>query len=191
MEAPGAMIARIRSHWWLFLVRGIVALALGIAMPFFPGAAIFAIAILFGAYAFVDGVFAIVAAVRMSHSDARWPWLIVEGIVGVVVGLITFFVPLATVVALAYLVGVWFVITGLLSVATGLRMRGHLANEIWLIVVGLLSLFAGVIVFFTPLWGLIVLLWVICAYAILAGIVFIWLAVRLRGAAASGGGAAS
>ncbi len=185
-EEARTMIARISSHWWVFLIRGILALALGIAMPFFPGAAIFAIAILFGAYAFVDGIFAIVAAVRMNHAESRWPWLIVEGVLGILVGVITFFAPLATIVGLAYLVGFWFIVTGLLSVATGVRMRGHLANEIWLIVVGLLSILAGIIVYFTPLWGLFVLVWTISVYAILAGIFFIGLAFRLRRLAGAG-----
>jgi uncharacterized membrane protein HdeD (DUF308 family) len=134
------MIARISAHWWVFLLRGIVALALGIAMPFYPGAALFAIAILFGAYAFVDGIFAIVAAVRMSHAGVSWPWLIVEGVLGIIVGLITFFAPFATAIGLAYLVGFWFIVTGVLSIATGVRLRGHLGSEIWLIVVGLLSI---------------------------------------------------
>jgi len=185
------MLARLGAHWWVFLLRGILALALGIAIPFFPGAAIFAIAILFGAYALVDGVFAIVAAVRMNHGESRWPWLIVEGVLGVVVGLITFFAPLATIVGLAYLVGFWFVVTGILSVVTGVRMRGHLANEILLIVVGLLSVFAGVVVYFTPSLGLFVLVWTISVYAILAGIVFVALAFRLRGLSHRLGGGAT
>jgi uncharacterized membrane protein HdeD (DUF308 family) len=174
------MIARVASHWWLFLLRGILALALGIAIPFFPGAAIFAVAVLFGAYAFVDGIVAIAAAVRMGHTDGRWPWLVVEGVVGILVGLITFFAPLATIVGLAYLVCAWFIVTGVLSIASGLRLRGHLANELFLILVGVLSLFAGVVVFFSPLWGLIVLVWTIGVYAIVAGLFFIGLALRLR-----------
>ena len=174
------MIARITSHWWLFLIRGILALALGLAMPWFPGAAIFAIAIVFGAYAFVDGVVAIMAAVRMNHAEGNWPWLIVEGIVGIAVGVITFFAPLATIVALAYLVGAWFVVTGVASLATALRMRGHLAGEIFLIVISFLSIFAGIVVFFTPAWGVFALVVTIGAYAIITGLVFIGLAFRLR-----------
>ena len=175
------MVARLASHWWIFLIRGILALALGIAIPFFPGAAILTIAILFGAYAFVDGVFAIVAAVRMNHAEGNWPWLLVEGVLGIIVGVITFVSPLATIVALAYLAGVWFVLTGALTIASALRIRGHVANEIFLILLGFLSLFAGVVIFFTPIWGVFALLWTFCVYAILAGIFFLGLAFRLRG----------
>jgi uncharacterized membrane protein HdeD (DUF308 family) len=175
------MIARLASHWWLFLIRGILALALGIAVPFFPGAAIVATAILVGAYAFVDGIVAIIAAVRMNHAEGNWMWLLVEGVCGIIVGLVTFFYPLITIAVLAYLVGAWFIVTGVMAIATGMRLRGHIGNEIFLIIVGLLSLFAGVIVFFTPVLGLFVLVWTISIYALLAGIFFIGLAFRLRG----------
>ncbi len=174
------MIARVSSHWWLFLVRGILALLLGLTMPFFPGAAIFAIAVLFGAYAFVDGIVAIVAATRMSHAEGKWPWLIAEGVVGIAVGVITFFAPLATIVALAYVVGAWLIVSGLASLVTAMRMRGHLGGEILLIVVSVLSLFAGVIVFLTPAWGLVALVITVSVYAILTGLFFIGLAFRLR-----------
>ncbi len=175
------MVARLASHWWIFLIRGILALAVGCAIPFFPGAAIFAIAILFGAYAFVDGIVAIGAAIRMNHAEARWIWLLVEGVLGVVVGAITFFWPLVTIVALAYLIGAWFVVTGVLAIGTALQVRRNLANEIFMILVGFLSVFAGVMIFFTPGWGVFALLWVFGIYAILAGIFFIGLAFRLRG----------
>ncbi|HEX3549062.1 MAG TPA: HdeD family acid-resistance protein [Candidatus Elarobacter sp.] len=174
------MIERLASHWWLFLIRGILALLLGITMPFFPGAAIFAIAVLFGAYAFVDGIVAIWAATRMSHTEGGWPWLILEGVIGIAVGLITFFAPLATIVALAYLVGAWFIVSGVTSLVTAMRMRGHLAGEIFLILVSFLSIFAGVVVFFTPAWGLIALVITVSVYAIIAGLFFLGLAFRLR-----------
>ncbi len=178
------MLVRLASHWWLFLIRGILARALGLAMPWFPGAAILTIAILFGAYAFVDGVVAVVAAVRMNHAEGRWPWLLGEGILGILVGVITFVSPLATIVALAYLVGVWFVLTGIAAIASAYRVRGTVANEVFMVLVGLLSIFAGVIVFFTPVWGLFALVWTVSVYAILAGIFFIGLAMRLRRLAA-------
>ncbi len=185
------MLARLASYWWIFLIRGILALALGCAIPFFPGAAIFAIAILFGAYAFVDGIVAIGAAVRMNHAEGRWIWLLVEGVLGVVAGVITFFWPLITIVALAYLVGFWFVLTGVVAIGTAMQVRGHLANEIFMILVGFLSIFAGVVIFFTPGWGVFALLWTVGIYAILAGIFFIGLAFRLRAAGRRLGGAAS
>jgi uncharacterized membrane protein HdeD (DUF308 family) len=174
------MIARLSSHWWLFLIRGILALALGILMPLFPGAAIFTIAIFFGAYALVDGVVALAAAIRMNHADGSWTWLLLEGIAGIIVGVITFFYPGITALWLVYLFAAWAIVTGILAIATAVRLRAVIANEWLMILLGALSVVAGIVIFFVPVAGVIAIVWTISVYALLAGIFLIGLAFRLR-----------
>jgi uncharacterized membrane protein HdeD (DUF308 family) len=174
------MIALLASHWWIFLIRGILALALGIAMPLFPGAAIVALAILFGAYAFVDGVVAITAAVRMNHADANWRWLLIEGLIGIAAGIVTFLWPGITALWLVYVFASWAILTGVLSVATAIRLRDVIANEWLMILLGVLSVAAGIVIFFVPVAGVFAIVWTISIYAILAGVVFLGLAFRLR-----------
>jgi uncharacterized membrane protein HdeD (DUF308 family) len=174
------MLERLSSHWWLFLIRGILALALGILLPLFPGAAIFTLALLFGAYAFVDGIVAIAAAVRMNHAEHNWGWLLVEGVLGVLVGVITFFYPGITVLWLIYLFAAWAILTGIAAIVTAVRLRA-LLNEWLTIVLGALSLIAGIVILFEPAVGALAIVWTISVYAILAGIVLIGLALRLRG----------
>jgi uncharacterized membrane protein HdeD (DUF308 family) len=162
------MIARIASHWWLFLIRGLLALALGLLIPWFPGAAIFAVAIVFGAFCFADGIVAIFTAVRMQHADSAWGWLLV-----------------------AYLLGAWALVTGLLGIGSAIRLRRTVPNE-WLWLLGsALSVVFGLVVFAAPLYGLLVIIWMISIYAIFAGVFFIGLAFRLRGHAVGAGGSAS
>ncbi len=175
------MISRLASYWWLFLIRGILALALGIAMPFFPGAAILTLAILFGAYALVDGIVAIVAAIRMNHAEASWWWLLLEGVLGILVGVLTFFYPGITALWLVYLFGAWAIVTGILAIASAFRLRLAIANEILMILLGAISVVAGVVIFFVPVYGVFAIVWTISIYAILAGIFLIGLAFRLRG----------
>jgi uncharacterized membrane protein HdeD (DUF308 family) len=174
------MIARLSSHWWLFLIRGILALALGILLPLFPGAAIFTLALLFGAYAFVDGIVAIAAAIRMNHAEHNWGWLLVEGVLGVLVGVITFFYPGITVLWLIYLFAAWAILSGIAAIVTAVRLRA-LVNEWLTIVLGALSLIAGIVILFEPAVGALAIVWTISVYTILAGIVLIGLALRLRG----------
>jgi uncharacterized membrane protein HdeD (DUF308 family) len=162
------------------LIRGILALALGIAMPLFPGAAIVALAILFGAYAFVDGVVAIAAAVRMNHADANWVWLLVAGVIGIGAGIVTFLWPGITVLWLVYLFASWAILTGVLSIATAIRLRSVVANEWLMILLGVVSVAAGIIIFFVPVAGVLAIVWTISIYAILAGVLFLGLAFRLR-----------
>lgn len=174
------MIARASSHWWLFLIRGILALGLGILFPLFPGAAIFTLAVLFGAYAFVDGIVAIVAAVRMNHADYNWIWLLLEGLLGIIVGLITFAYPQITALWLIYLFGAWAILTGIFAIASAFRIRQAIANEILMVLFGVISVVAGIVIFFVPVYGLFALVWTISIYAILAGVFLIGLAFRLR-----------
>jgi uncharacterized membrane protein HdeD (DUF308 family) len=174
------MIARLSSHWWLFLIRGVLALALGILMPLFPGAAIFTLAILFGAYAFVDGIVAIVAAIRMNHAEHNWGWLLAEGVLGVLVGVVTFFYPGITILWLIYLFAFWAIFTGIVAIMAAIRLRA-LVNEWLTIFLGVLSLLAGIVVLFEPAAGALAIVWTISVYAIIAGIALIGLAFRLRG----------
>ena len=175
------MIGRISSHWWLFLVRGLLAIALGVLFLIYPGAAIYTLAIFFGAYALVDGIIAVAAAVRMNHADGNWAWLLLEGVLGILVGVITFFYPGITALWLVYLFGAWAIITGVLAIATATRLRAVVGNEWLTILLGVLSIAAGIVIFFVPAAGVLAIVWKIAFYALLAGIFFIGLAFRLRG----------
>lgn len=175
------MIARVTSHWWIFLIRGIIALVLAVAMVMAPGAALFTVAIFFGAYMFVDGIVAIWASLRMQHTDSRWGWLLFEGIVGVVAGLLAMVFPGITALWLAILAGVWAILTGILSIASAIRLRQAVANEILWILTGVVSIAFGIAVFFLPALGALYIVYTIAIYAFLAGIFFIGLAFRLRG----------
>jgi uncharacterized membrane protein HdeD (DUF308 family) len=177
------VLERLASHWWLFLIRGVLAILLAIAALAFPGAALLSIAILFGAYAFVDGVVAIYTATKISHAEHRWGWLLAEGFLGIAAGVVTFFYPFATVLALAILLGAWALVTGILGLASAFSARQHIPHE-WLWVLGsVVSIFFGIAVFFMPAVGLFALVYLLSFYALLAGVFFLGLAFRLRGMA--------
>jgi uncharacterized membrane protein HdeD (DUF308 family) len=180
------MLDRIVSHWWLFLIRGLLALVLGIALLAFPAAGLWTIAILFGAYAFVDGVFALVTAVRMSHADRRWLWLVLEGIVGIAAGICAALWPGIAVITLALLLGAWAIVTGILAIASAFSAREHLPNEWLWVLSGIVSVIFGFAIFWSPAFGLFALLWMVSFYAILAGVIMIGLAFRLRRAHQAG-----
>jgi uncharacterized membrane protein HdeD (DUF308 family) len=179
----GVVFERLTSHWWLFLIRGILAILLALAALAFPGAALLSIAILFGAYAFVDGIVAIWTAIRMSHAQRRWLWLLIEGILGIAAGVVTFFYPLATVLALVILLGAWAIVTGVLAIASAFHARQHVPHEWLWVLSGVVSVFFGIAVFYMPSVGLYALVYLLSLYALLAGIFFLGLAFRLRGLA--------
>src|SRR6266581_8571791 len=107
-------VGTLARNWWLLLIRGLAAMLFGVLTFAAPGISLVTLVILFGAYAFVDGVVAIFMAIR--HHGEREPWwvLVIEGIAGIGAGLVTFFYPGLTAMALLYLIAAWAVITGAL-----------------------------------------------------------------------------
>ncbi|HEY1428882.1 MAG TPA: HdeD family acid-resistance protein [Candidatus Tumulicola sp.] len=183
------MVHVLARNWWALLIRGIAAVVFGILAFAWPGATLFAICLLFGAYAFVDGVFAIVAAVRAAQSHERWWPFVIEGIVGLAIAGITFYDVSITFLALYFTVAVWAFITGILEIAAGIQLRKAVANEFWLILAGLASIVFGIFMFWHPIAATVVIIYVIATYAIIFGIIMIAFAFRLRSHATTGGAA--
>lgn len=174
------MLHLLTRNWWVWLLRGILAILFGAIALRWPLSAITAFGIVFGAYALVDGVFALAAAVRAVSTHQRWWPLLVEAIVGIAIGAIAFTHLGVIVLALDYTIAIWAILTGVVELAAAAQFRAHLANEIWLIIGGLASLVFGVLMFAFPLAGLITLTWLIGWYAILFGALLIAFSFRLR-----------
>src|SRR5262245_42142839 len=104
------------------IVRGILALLFGVVALLLPGSALLALVIVFGAYAFVDGVFAMGSAIRRRDRDGRG-WLAVEGVAGIIAGIITFVSPGLTALALIAVVAAWALVTGVLKIVSAIRLR--------------------------------------------------------------------
>ena len=170
----------LARNWWALLIRGIAAVVFGILAFAWPGATILAIGILFGAYAFVDGIFAIVAAVRAAQTQERWWPFVIEGFIGLGVAAITFYDIRVTLFALYLVIAAWAFLTGIFEIIAGIQLRKHIANEFWLILGGIASLAFGCLLLWRPIAGALAIIWIIGAYAIIFGITMIGLSLRLR-----------
>ena len=174
-------LQRITSHWWVFLIRGLISILFGFVAFAYPAITAAVFVFLFAGYVTADGILTLVAAVRFSHPDSgRWWWMIAQGVLGIAIGVVTVLYPYVTALALGILVAVWAIATGLLEIAAAWRLRKDIPNEIFLIVIGVLSVLVGLYLSVFPVVGLLTLVWVIAFYAILAGILLIALAFRLR-----------
>jgi uncharacterized membrane protein HdeD (DUF308 family) len=174
------MVQVLARNWWALAVRGGVAIVFGLIALFLPGLTLAALVLLFGAYSLVDGVFGVAAAVRAAEAQHRWGWLLVEGIAGILTGIITFLWPAITAFVLLYLIAVWALVTGVLEVVAGLHLRGHLANEWMLVLGGIASIVFGVLLILQPLAGALALAWLIGLYALVFGLLMLMLAFRIR-----------
>jgi len=173
----------LAAHWWAPLLRGIVAIAFGALLLARPIAGVAAFVILFGAFAFVDGILTIVQALRYAHPQTgQWWWLLLQGICGAIIGLITFFYPGITAYVLGIFIGAWAIVTGLFEIAA-VQMRRNVPGEIFMILAGIFSIVLGAGIFLFPGAGLLAVVWFVAVYALAAGITLIILALRLRGLA--------
>jgi uncharacterized membrane protein HdeD (DUF308 family) len=173
------VMGSVADHWWAFGLRGIAAIVFGILAFAWPAVTLAVLVLLFGAYALVDGVLALISAFRTGH-DHRW-LLVIEGIVGILAGVVTFALPGLTALVLVYIIAVWALITGVLELVAAVRLRRVIENEWWMIVSGIASVIFGIALLVAPGAGALALIWVIAVYAIIFGVVLLGLAFRLRG----------
>jgi uncharacterized membrane protein HdeD (DUF308 family) len=170
----------LARNWGAIAVRGVAAILFGLLTFAVPGLTLAALVLLFGAYALIDGIFNVIAAVRRRAGAPPWWALLVEGIVGIAAGLVTFVLPGVTAVMILYVIAAWAVLTGVLEIVAAVRLRRQLTGEWRLVLSGILSIVFGGLVMAAPAAGaLAITLW-IGAYAIVFGGLLLALAFRLR-----------
>jgi uncharacterized membrane protein HdeD (DUF308 family) len=175
------MLEKFTQNWWMFAVRGVVAVIFGVLALIWPGQTLQALVLVFGAYALVDGVFAMIAGITARKYFDRWWAVLLEGIAGVVIGLVTFFYPNITALVLLYFIAAWALITGIFEIVAAIQLRRVITGEWMLIFGGMLSIIFGVLLFVFPGAGAVSVVWLIGIYAIVFGISEIIFAFRLRG----------
>jgi uncharacterized membrane protein HdeD (DUF308 family) len=164
------MFEKILNNWWLYALRGLVAVIFGSLALAMPKEAMQVLVLVFGAFALADGILTLVAGFSLAPFFSRWWMLLLEGAAGVGVGLMAIFMPSITARALVYLIGSWAVITGILQIVTAIEFRKVLTGEWTLVFGGLLSIAIGVLLFVFPVAGEVSVLWIIGAYAVIDGI---------------------
>jgi uncharacterized membrane protein HdeD (DUF308 family) len=176
---PVVDVDGLARNWWVVLLRGLAGIIFGLVTFFEPGISLAALVLLFGAYAFVDGVFSIVTAVRRRSAD-RWWLLLLEGIAGILAGIATLILPAITAIVLLYLIAAWALVTGVLEIAAAIRLRKAITGEWLLALSGVASVILGVLLILAPGPGaLVVVIW-IGAYAFVFGALLVALSLRLR-----------
>ena len=174
------MLEKISRNWWLYAVRGVVAVIFGVVAFARPEQAPQALVLVFGAYALVDGIFAMFAGIAARGYFERWWAVLLEGVAGVVIGLLTFFWPNITALVLLYFIAAWALITGIFEIVAAIQLRRVITGEWMLILGGLLSIVFGVLLFVFPVAGAVSVIWVIGIYAVVFGISEIIFAFRLN-----------
>jgi uncharacterized membrane protein HdeD (DUF308 family) len=172
------MLATLSRNWWTVVVRGLLAVAFGVFAWVRPDLFWASLVLVFAVYAVVDGVFALLAALSGAGGD-RWPHLI-EGILGIALGVLAFVYPGQTGAAIVLVIGIWAVTTGILEVLSAVRLRREIEEEWLLGAGGLLSIVFGAIILARPQFGEVATTYALGTYGIVFGLILIVLGIRLR-----------
>jgi len=174
-------IAQLLSRfWWLLLIRGAISVIFGILVITWPGISLLSLLVVFGVYVLADGVGNVVTAIGGRDEQENWWLLLLSGLAGIFVGLLTFFKPGLTALVLLFYIAIWAISTGVLHIVTALRLRKVVGGEIWMVLGGIASVLLGILLMANPGEGALTVLWLVGAYGIVFGAILIILALRAR-----------
>ena len=178
--------AAVRTIWWMVLIRGILLILLGALTLWQPVVSVVAVVFVFGIYAIVDGVVAIVGGIASRKRNPDWGWLIAQGVLAIFAGVLIVLLP-----GLAGILGVfavlWFLVfsalvTGVMTIWTAARQSGGV--KAWGIVAGILDLAFGVLLgvfaFLNPVGTAAAIVWIVAALAIVLGVFLVITAFMVR-----------
>jgi len=170
----------LAQNWWVFLVRGILAIAIGIAAFVWPGLTLVSLVVLFGIYAASDGILAIASAITGHTPMPRW-WLAVVGIAGLAAAFMAFTRPGLTIAVLLLVIAFWAIASGIMQIIGAIQLRKEIDNEWFLVLSGIASIIFGGILLFRPGLGTLALIFTLGTFAIIEGALLIAFSIRLKG----------
>lgn len=173
----GTLLAR---NWKSVALRGVIAILFGIAIVALPGVTLAILNTLFGFFVLISGFLFLVAAVRQRHTDEPWWLLLLEGILGIIAGILILSSPGITALFIVYLIAAWAIISGIFQIVAAIQLRRQIEGEWLLIVSGIFSVIFGFILAILPGISALTILWIIGAYTVAFGITQLILAFRLR-----------
>ena len=174
------LLETLKRHWWVPVLRGVVAIIFGIMAFAYPGLTVAVLVLLFGAWVLVDGIFRIIGAIGHRSSDPDWGWQLVIGILGIIIGLLTFHAPAITALALVIYIAAWALMIGATEIVAAIKLRHEIKGECFLILMGVVSIIFAIMLLWNPLPGALALVWLIGSYAIVFGVLGIIFGFRLR-----------
>src|SRR4030095_6424897 len=177
------MIEALRRHWWIPVIRGICGIIFGVIAFAYPGLALATLVLLFGAWVLVDGIFRVIGAIGHRASDSDWGFNLIIGILGIVIGFLTFHAPGITALALVIYIAAWALMIGATEIAVAIKLRREIKGEWFLILMGLASILFAFMLLWNPIPGALALVWLIGAYAIAFRILGVIFGFRLGGLA--------
>lgn len=175
-----SLSAMLQRSWWALLLRGLAAIAFGLLTWLQPAASAAALLLVFGIYVFVDGALGVYTAIRSRGASRYWWVVLLWGLTGVVVGVLTVINPVVTAWVLTIYIGAWALVTGLMQIIAAVRLRKEIQGEWVLVLSGLVSVLFGGLVLAQPGAGMMAMLWLLATYAVVFGLLMVILAFKVK-----------
>ena len=168
------MLSTLMSrYWWVLLLRGALAIIFGMVALGYPGMTLATLVLTFGFFALVDGIASVCYGIAGRKDNESWWVLLLEGLLGIAFGVITFQAPGITALVLLLYIGFWAVATGVLRIILAIRLRKEIEGEWWLALGGLVSILFGMSVIARPGAGAIAVLTVMGLWSIVTGVLLV------------------
>jgi uncharacterized membrane protein HdeD (DUF308 family) len=176
-------LTQLSRQWKWVVLRGLLAMALGLLAFLMPGQTLGVLTLCWGAYVFADGLLALLTAYQIREGNRPWWSMALVGVMGVAAGLATFIWPAVTAFTLLTFIAVWAVFMGLFQIITALRMRKSIRGEWFQALSGVLSVGFGAAMIAAPGAGALAVVWLIASFALAFGLMLVCVGLRLRGVA--------
>jgi uncharacterized membrane protein HdeD (DUF308 family) len=174
------MVSQLHQNWWTLALRGVLAIIFAILAFLWPAATTFAFVFILAAFAFVEGIFALIGAFGWGLPATQRFILVLMGLCGLAVGVIAVLEPGILALTLVFLVAWWAIVTGIMQLIVAVEMRKAVPNDWLLGLGGVISIVFGLLLIWRPLAGVLTLGFLFGFYALLYGIIMLSLSLRLK-----------
>jgi uncharacterized membrane protein HdeD (DUF308 family) len=174
------MLRILTKSWWVLVLRGVMAILLGVLALANPGITAATLVLWIAIFLTVDGALALVTTIaRWKEREDKWLH-VAEGVLSIVLGFLILRAPEITLFLVILYAAVWSIMSGVARIAMAIQLRKEIEGEIWLAISGLASVVFGILVLAQPGIGLATILWMLGLFLILAGVVLIALGLKVR-----------
>ena len=172
------MMSHHQRSWWTLLIKGIVAIIIGILALTWPGSMMGLAVNLLGLFVLLVGIVATVGALMHRKESDKWIVMLIPGLVGIVIGVIALAAPAVIAAILIYLIAIWALIHGISEIYGALKLREETKGEWVSLIVGITSVIFGILLLVKPLTAGAVFTWLIGLLILIMGAFWLLLAYR-------------
>ena len=174
------MLELFARNWWIYIIRGVLALIFGMYAWFMPGIAMKILLMFFGIFVLIEGIFAIVGSIAGRKYSEVWWIVLLEGIAGLALGLFTLTRPGYVATVIVIFIAVWAIWGGLFRILAAIRLRKELDSEWLLVFGGIVSILFGLMLFRHTGAGIVAISWLIAFFASMFGVLLISFGIKVK-----------